>query len=119
MMLTVVAGALLLSLVNSSPVNYAENPSVKRFQEYVQINTTTYNDLEPVVQFWQRLADEAQVSLSKYEFKEGMPVLVLKWPGRNSSLNSIMFNSHMDVVPAKETDGWTYPPFSGAAGARR
>ncbi|CAH0750298.1 unnamed protein product [Diatraea saccharalis] len=93
--------------------NYNSNPSVALLQRYIQINTTTYNDLGPAVKFWNVLAAAQGVKLKKYVFKKKMPVLVLKWPGTDPSLPSIMLNSHVDVVPASEQDGWLYPPFSG------
>ncbi|MDD4213160.1 MAG: M20/M25/M40 family metallo-hydrolase [Bacilli bacterium] len=37
--------------------------------------------------------------------------LIVKWKGKNSSLDPIMLISHQDVVEA--TGEWTYPPFSG------
>ncbi|XP_049868174.1 aminoacylase-1-like [Pectinophora gossypiella] len=92
--------------------DYANNTSIQLFQQYVQINTTTNNDLTPAVEFWTTQAADAGVEMTVLNFTEGYPVIVLKWPSTNSSLSSIMLNSHMDVVPASESDGWTYPPFS-------
>ncbi|XP_053612358.1 aminoacylase-1-like [Plodia interpunctella] len=84
---------------------------VELLRQYVQINTTTGNDLSPAVEFWTALAEAEGVPITQYEFEEGYPVLVLKWEGADPSLDAIMLNSHMDVVPADEADGWTYPPF--------
>jgi carboxypeptidase PM20D1 len=41
--------------------------------------------------------------------------LLYTWEGKNPDLKPIMLISHLDVVPADESDegGWTYPPFSG------
>jgi len=41
--------------------------------------------------------------------------LLYTWEGKNPDLQPIMLISHLDVVPADESDegGWTYPPFSG------
>ena len=41
--------------------------------------------------------------------------LLYTWEGKNPDLKPIMLISHMDVVPADESEegGWTYPPFSG------
>ncbi len=41
--------------------------------------------------------------------------LLYTWEGKNPDLKPIMLTSHLDVVPADESDdgGWTYPPFSG------
>ncbi|KAI5630648.1 peptidase family m20/M25/M40 domain-containing protein [Phthorimaea operculella] len=93
--------------------DYASNPSVQRFQEYLRINTTTHGNLSPAVEFWKARAAEEKVDLCVHEFTPGYPVIVIRWPGADSSVTSIMLNSHMDVVPADEDEGWTYPPFSG------
>jgi len=37
--------------------------------------------------------------------------LLMKWKGKDSSLDPIIMISHQDVVPAEGE--WTYPPFSG------
>ncbi|CAH2991196.1 unnamed protein product [Chilo suppressalis] len=92
---------------------YDSNPTVALLQKYIQINTTTYNDLGPAVKFWKNLAAEEGLKLKKYVYVKGMPVLVIKWPGSDPTLSSIMLNSHMDVVPAALEDGWIIPPFSG------
>ncbi|CAH0406924.1 unnamed protein product [Chilo suppressalis] len=98
---------------NADTFTYESNPSVALFQKYIQINTTTYNNLGPAVSFWKNLAAEQGLKLKKYVYVKGMPVLVIKWPGSDPTLSSIMLNSHMDVVPAAVEDGWSFSPFSG------
>lgn len=41
--------------------------------------------------------------------------LLYTWEGKDPDLKPIMLTSHLDVVPADESEegGWTYPPFSG------
>jgi carboxypeptidase PM20D1 len=41
--------------------------------------------------------------------------LLYTWEGKNPDLKPIMLISHLDVVPADESEdgGWTHPPFSG------
>lgn len=41
--------------------------------------------------------------------------LLFTWEGKDPSLKPIMLTSHLDVVPADESEegGWTHPPFSG------
>jgi carboxypeptidase PM20D1 len=41
--------------------------------------------------------------------------LLYTWEGKNPDLKPIMLISHLDVVPADESEdgGWKYPPFSG------
>ncbi|KAJ2950069.1 hypothetical protein O0L34_g11408 [Tuta absoluta] len=91
--------------------DYANNESVQLFQEYLRINTTTHGNLSEAVEFWRARAAEENVDMCVHEFTPGYPVIVLRWPGADSSSTSIMLNSHMDVVPANENEGWTYPPF--------
>jgi aminoacylase len=45
------------------------------------------------------------------EFVEGKPLILLKWPGSDPSLPTIILNSHTDVV-AVEHDKWLHHPFS-------
>jgi carboxypeptidase PM20D1 len=38
--------------------------------------------------------------------------LVFRWKGTDDSLQPALLMAHQDVVPADESDRWTYPPFS-------
>ncbi|XP_031762935.2 aminoacylase-1-like [Galleria mellonella] len=109
----VLFGVVFCGLYGVNGNRYADDPAVQRFQEYIRINTTTGGDLTPAVEFWTRLAAEQDVPINVYEYTKGYPIIVLKWAGLDSSLNSIQLNSHVDVVPADESEGWTYPPFGG------
>ncbi len=40
----------------------------------------------------------------------GKPIVIATWRGTDSSLPSILLNSHYDVVPVVQ-ESWTYPPF--------
>lgn len=42
---------------------------------------------------------------------EKNPVVVMTWLGTEPSLQTIVLNSHMDVVPVIEKT-WTHPPFA-------
>lgn len=44
------------------------------------------------------------------EFVKNKPLILLKWPGKDPNLPSVLLNSHTDVVPV-EVDKWVYPPF--------
>ncbi|XP_049868171.1 aminoacylase-1-like [Pectinophora gossypiella] len=106
-------GVLWLAVLHvATSKDYASDVTVELFQRYIRINTTSNNDLSEAVEFWNAQAKREGVEMTVLNFTEGYPVIVLKWPGTNSSLSSIMLNSHMDVVSADEADGWTYPPFS-------
>ncbi|KAG7306051.1 hypothetical protein JYU34_008627 [Plutella xylostella] len=107
---------ILIIFLNTSAscasVDYSSDPYVQLFQQYLRINTTTtISDLTPAVQFWQDLASSQDLELQKHEYVAGYPVLVIKWPGVDPSLPSIVLNSHMDVVPVNEAE-WKYPPFA-------
>ena len=42
---------------------------------------------------------------------EGKPIFIMTWAGTDSSLSSVLLNSHTDVVPVFP-EYWTYEPFS-------
>ncbi|XP_059458475.1 uncharacterized protein LOC132188072 isoform X2 [Corylus avellana] len=104
---------LLLFLSSSSSTASSSSSSIiSRFQEYLQINTA-----QPSPQY----AESADFILSQaksialeaqtLEFVEGKPLILLKWPGSDPSLPTILLNSHTDVVAA-EHDKWSHHPFS-------
>ncbi|XP_059046467.1 aminoacylase-1-like [Achroia grisella] len=109
----ILLSVIYYGLYGVNALDYSNYPAIQRFQEYIQINTTTGANLTPAVEFWTQLAEEQGVPINVYEYGEGYPIVVLKWAGQDSSLNSIQLNSHMDVVPADENEGWSYPPFGG------
>ncbi|KAM3964251.1 aminoacylase-1-like [Aphomia sociella] len=113
MMQPILLGLLFFGLWVADGLDYTSEPAIQRFQEYIRINTTTGGDLSPAVELWTKLAEDQGVTINEYEYAEGYPILVIKWPGEDPTLNSIQLNSHMDVVPADESEGWTYPPFGG------
>lgn len=102
---------LQVSFAAGDTTDYANSTPVELFQAYLRINTTTHNDLTPAVEFWQALAKVAGVPCDVLEIVPGYPIVILKWEGIDSSLPSIMLNSHMDVVPADIEEGWAYDPF--------
>lgn len=92
----------------------AEDPStiLSRFQQYLQINTAQphpnyYEAAEFIISQAKLLSLESQT----LEFVKGKPLILLKWPGNDPTLSSILLNSHTDVVPS-EHHKWTHPPFS-------
>lgn len=86
--------------------------SIRLLQEYLRINTTTYSDMQPAVDFWTNLAESVNLPVKVIEFYPGMPIVIIKWEGTDDTLPRIMLNSHMDVVPA-DPSLWTYNPFEG------
>lgn len=89
-----------------------EDTPVTRYQRYLRFNTAhpDPNYTAPI----SFLIDQAQslaLNVRSLEFVPGKPVLLLTWPGSDPSLPSILFNSHLDSVPA-EPAKWLHPPFS-------
>lgn len=98
----------------------AQNPStsssssslvISRFQEYLQINTAHpnpkyYEAADFIISQAKSLSLESQT----IEFVKNKPLVLLKWPGKNPKLPSVLLNSHTDVVPV-ELHKWTHHPF--------
>ncbi|XP_062081501.1 uncharacterized protein LOC133786993 isoform X2 [Humulus lupulus] len=100
---------------NISTASIQEDPSeaiISRFQQYLKIDTA-----QPTPHYHQAAdfiisqAKSISLEFQSIEFVKGKPVVLLKWPGSDPSLPSILLNSHTDVVPS-EHEKWTYHPFS-------
>lgn len=62
--------------------------------------------------FLKKQATSLNLPVSVYYPRNGFnPVVVMTWEGSQPDLQSIMLNSHTDVVPVFE-DLWTHPPFA-------
>ncbi|KAK3005303.1 hypothetical protein RJ639_016913 [Escallonia herrerae] len=86
-------------------------PIISRFQHYLQINTAHPNpDYYQAADFLLSQAQSLSLHAQTLELVKGKLIILLKWPGNNPSLPSILLNSHTDVVPA-EHHKWTHPPF--------
>ncbi|XP_060676322.1 uncharacterized protein LOC132805413 [Ziziphus jujuba] len=90
----------------------SSSSAISRFRHYLQINTAHptplyYQAADYILSQAESLSLESQT----HEFVKGKPLVLLKWPGSDPSLPSILLNSHTDVVPV-ENDKWVYPPFS-------
>ncbi|XP_041982810.1 aminoacylase-1A-like [Aricia agestis] len=93
-------------------MDYAKNPAIKNFVEYLQIPSVQPNvNYGQCVSFFKKHADELGLSFKVIELVPKKPIVVLTWAGQEPQLPSILLNSHMDVVPVFEKS-WTYPPFS-------
>ncbi|XP_031131017.1 aminoacylase-1-like isoform X1 [Ipomoea triloba] len=84
---------------------------ISRFQAYLRIDTAQpeprYGEAADfIISQAKSLSLETQI----VEFVKGKPVVILKWPGKDSSLPTILLNSHTDVVPS-EPHKWSHPPF--------
>ncbi|KAF3679212.1 putative ethylene-responsive transcription factor-like [Capsicum annuum] len=103
---------LLFSFSLSESNNESDTP-ISRFQQYLRINTAHPNpNYTPAINYLTNFANSIPNLHSKViHLTPTNPLLLLTWPGSNPSLPSILFNSHLDSVPA-EPDKWTHPPFS-------
>ncbi|XVE93041.1 hypothetical protein REPUB_Repub01dG0155900 [Reevesia pubescens] len=102
----------ILFLTNSTiaPSQDEQSKIISRFQEYLQINTAQPSpDYQKSTHFILSQADSLSLESQVIEFVKGKPVVLLKWPGSDPSLPSILLNSHTDVVPS-ESSKWVHPP---------
>ncbi|KAJ7006664.1 aminoacylase-1-like [Populus alba x Populus x berolinensis] len=100
-----------LSLGTSPPQQGPETP-ITRYQQYLRFNTAHPNpNYTAPVSFLTSLAQSLGLKTQTLEFTSNKPTLLITWQGSNPSLPSLLFNSHLDSVPA-EPSKWTHPPFS-------
>lgn len=64
-------------------------------------------ETECAVEFWRLQAAELGLPFSVYR-PAGKPICVITWQGEDSTLPSIMLNSHMDVVAVDEVSELKY-----------
>ena len=112
--------SILLFLLYTSPLlssqqdedTINENPIISRFQTYLRFKTAHPNpNYTAPVSFLITQAHSIGLQTRTLEFIPNKPVLIITWPGSRPDLPSILFNSHLDSVPA-EPDKWVHPPFS-------
>ncbi|KAJ1497894.1 hypothetical protein HMI55_005243, partial [Coelomomyces lativittatus] len=99
------------------------NASLHRLRTYLQCNTAhPQPDFTSAMACLSQWAHELHLTFdiltsSSSSSLDSWPVVVLTWPGtsRDRRGRSLLFNSHMDVVPVveEETPSWTCPPFEG------
>ncbi|KAL7589763.1 hypothetical protein Lser_V15G36485 [Lactuca serriola] len=103
----------LLPLTTQQTPETAET-SITRFQQYLRIKTAHPNpDYSTAVSFLNVLAKSIPNLITKtlYLTTPQKPLLLVTFLGSNPNLPSILFNSHLDSVPA-EPSKWVHPPFS-------
>ncbi|XP_072993828.1 uncharacterized protein [Typha latifolia] len=113
--------SLLLIILSPAAANGITKPTaaeaeaaVSRFQDYLRIDTSHPNpDYASATDFLRDQATAIGLDFHVLEFVAGKPLLLLRWPGRSTSLPSILLNSHTDVVPSEPLK-WTHHPFSAA-----
>jgi aminoacylase len=85
--------------------------AIERFRSYLQIKSVHPKvNYEPVIKFLKENCERVGLECKVIEPIEGKPIVIMKWPGKNPQLSSIMLNSHMDVVPVNR-EKWNTEPF--------
>ena len=87
-------GNKLSKMIQYETVSHRDDPEVEKFRGFHKV----LESLFPTV-------------FNKLEKIEIDGNIMMKWSGKNPSLDPIILISHIDVVPAEGE--WTYPPFSG------
>jgi len=89
-----------------------EDRSVTLFRDFLRIKSVHPTpDYKGAVTFLSKLAQEYQCDETKvFEYVAGKPIVVFTWKGSDPSLQSILLNSHTDVVPVVH-DSWKCDPF--------
>ncbi|CAH1646602.1 unnamed protein product [Spodoptera littoralis] len=114
MILLIWLSVFLVLNCNGQKVNkyehYLDDPAVKLFREYLQIDTSKAENIQAGLDFWIHQANDVGLPYAVYS-PAGKPIFVATLEGSDPSLPSIMLNSHMDVVTVEASE-WKYPPFA-------
>ena len=112
---------VLSVLLLSASVCHANSTPAERLAEAVRFKTISYQDRGKIDygafagfhaylrEIYPRVFERLEVELLN-DFS-----LLIRWPGKDHSLQPILFTAHMDVVPIEpgtERD-WQHPPFDG------
>ncbi|XP_023331715.1 aminoacylase-1 [Eurytemora carolleeae] len=90
----------------------AEHPSTTLFRDYIRIETVQPNpDYPTCMKFLGEQAERLDLPFKIIECVAGKPIFILTWAGTQPDAQSILLNSHTDVVPVYP-DSWKHPPFS-------
>ncbi len=130
---------------SSTIIESAFENEIRRFSKGIRFQTVSNPDyqqtnFQPFDEFVKYLKDSyPSIFLNFEHYTVNTYGLIFKWNGKNKSLKPILFLSHYDVVPAKDSSGlsnedksecdfkspalgpaetvmkrWEFPPFSGA-----
>lgn len=89
-----------------------EDRAVTNFRNYIRIKTVQPNpDYAACMQYLQGQARELEADFQVVECMPGKPAAIMKLLGEDPSLQSLLLNSHTDVVPVFP-EHWKYDPFS-------
>nr|XP_024403201.1 aminoacylase-1-like [Physcomitrium patens]XP_024403202.1 aminoacylase-1-like [Physcomitrium patens]PNR35191.1 hypothetical protein PHYPA_023090 [Physcomitrium patens] len=104
--LSIIVGFLSFFSCESS----SSDDAVSRLKAYLRIDTSHPNpNYGPVTEFLVSQATELGLQVQKLEIVKEKPIVLITWAGLNTSLTSLLLNSHTDVVPAEELK-WKYDP---------
>jgi aminoacylase len=102
---------LRLALLSLCGAAAAGDAVVERFQAYLRLPTAQPTpDYPAAAAFLAQQAAEVGLSYETLTVEAGKPIVLMTWPGTDTSLPSILLNSHTDVVPAEDAF-WSHPPF--------
>ncbi|CAH9125978.1 unnamed protein product [Cuscuta epithymum] len=102
--------SLICTVAASGYSPAAEAEIISRFQEYLRIDTAQPNPrYREAADFIISQANSLSLESQTIEFVKGKPVVLLKWPGKDPNIPSVLLNSHTDVVPS-EPHKWSFPP---------
>lgn len=105
-------GAAYLSYSKGDGNRPLDEQLVYFLQEYIRIDTTHPTPAyDKAIRFLKKHADADGFKYQEVILPSGKKVLVITYPGSDSSLPAIALNHHMDVVPAN-SQGWIRPPFA-------
>lgn len=91
-----------------------DNVMIPFLQKYLQIDTSMPDpDYEAVGKLFAAQAAEDGFLFNRYLLPSGYPCFVITILGIDSTLSSVVFNHHMDVVPVFESNAWSVNPFEG------
>uniref|UniRef100_A0A915EY35 N-acyl-aliphatic-L-amino acid amidohydrolase n=1 Tax=Echinococcus canadensis TaxID=519352 RepID=A0A915EY35_9CEST len=86
--------------------------AVENFRTYLRFSTVHPDpDYTDAVDWLRNQGVKMGLECFLTEIVAKNPILIMRWPGSDPSLRSIMLNSHMDVVPV-EREKWAYDPFA-------
>ncbi|CAF1166476.1 unnamed protein product [Adineta steineri] len=87
--------------------------AIQHFVEYIQIKTVQPQpDYDKAFEFLKKYAQELDLEYSLITIDEDRQAAILTWLSSSTNQQSIVLNSHIDVVPVFE-EYWIVPPFSG------
>jgi aminoacylase len=111
LLLLIFSVLLLILTIHPLEAESEDAAIISRFQQYLQINTAQPSPLyQQSADFLISQAKSIGLEFQSIEFAQNKPLVLLKWPGSDPTLPSILLNSHTDVVPV-EQHKWAHHPF--------